>query len=173
MVEKNLPDDVRAKRAMIEPQHPELSIRRQCDLIGLNRATFYYTPVQESELNLLLMRLIDEQYTRTPFYGWPRMTAYLRRQGYVVNHKRVQRLMQMMGMQAIYPKRRTTILGKGHKVYPYLLRDLTIARPNQVWSKGVNLSQYRTICCTSTTGQFWSDLYEQILQSIEALANSS
>ena len=124
-------------RAMIDPGHPDLSIRRQCELIGLNRATFYYTPVQESELNLLLMRLIDEQYTKTPFFGWPRMTAQLRRQGYAINHKRVQRLMQVMGMQAIYPKHRTSIADKGHKVYPYLLRNLTITRPNQVWSADI------------------------------------
>ena len=122
---------------MIEPDHPDLSIRRQCELIGLNRATFYYTPAQESELNLLLMRLIDEQYTKTPFYGWPRMTAQLHRQGYAINHKRVQRLMQVMGMQAIYPKRRTSSADKGHKVYPYLLRNLTITRPNQVWSADI------------------------------------
>ena len=124
-------------RAMIEPGHLDLSIRRQCELIGLNRATFYYTLAQESELNLLLMRLIDEQYTKTPFYGWPRMTAQLRRQGYAINHKRVQRLMQVMGMQAIYPKHRTSIAAKGHKVYPYLLRNLTITRPNQVWSADI------------------------------------
>ena len=91
----------------------------------------------ESAFNLYLMRLIDEQYTRTPFYGWPRMTAYLRRQGYEVNHKRVQRLMRKMGLQAIYPKRRTSVAAKGHKVYPYLLRNLPITRPNQVWSADI------------------------------------
>jgi putative transposase len=122
---------------MIEPAHPQLSIRRQCELVGLNRSTFYYTPAQESDLNLHLMRLIDEQYTKTPFYGWPRMTAYLRRQEYEVNHKRVQRLMQKMGLQAIYPKPRTSIAAKGHKVYPYLLRNLAITRPNQVWSADI------------------------------------
>jgi len=124
-------------RALIEPEHPDFSIRRQCELIGLNRATFYYIPAQESELNLLLMRLIDEQYTKTPFYGCLRMTAQLRRQGHAINHKRVQRLMQVMGMQAIYPKHRTSIAAKGHKVYPYLLRNLTITRPNQVWSADI------------------------------------
>jgi putative transposase len=132
-----LSNDLEAKRAMIEPQHPELSTRRQCELVGLNRATFYYTPAQESELNLQLMRLIDEQYTRTPFYGWPRMTAHLCRQGYAVNHKRVQRLMRLMDLQAIYPKRRTSVPAAGHKVYPYLLRNLAIVRPGQVWSSDV------------------------------------
>jgi len=122
---------------MIEPDHPQLSIRRQCKLIGLSRATFYYAPARESELNLLLMRSIDKQYTKTPFYGWPRMTAYLQRQGYAINHKRVQRLMGKMGLQAIYPKRRTSIAAAGHKIYPYLLRNLAITRPNQVWSTDI------------------------------------
>jgi len=122
---------------MIEPGHPELSIRRQCELVGLNRATFYYAPATASEFNLHLMRLIDMQYTQTPFYGWPRMTAYLRNQGYEINHKRVQRLMGLMGLQAIYPKKRTTIPAEGHKIYPYLLRNLPIRRPNQVWSTDI------------------------------------
>ena len=74
---------------MIEPGHPHLSIRRQCELVGLNRSTFYHRPAGESDLNLHLMRLIDKQYIKTPFYGWPRMTAQLRRQGYAINHKRV------------------------------------------------------------------------------------
>ena len=100
MVEKKLPNDIQTKRAMIEPNHPELSMRRQCELIGLNRSTLYYQRAMESALNLQLMRLIDEQYTRTLFYGWPRMTAHLRRQRYVINHKRVQRLLRLMGLQA-------------------------------------------------------------------------
>ena len=114
-----------------------MSIRRQCELLGLNRSTYYYAPAEESDLNLRLMRLIDQQYTKTPFYGWPRMTASLRRQGHVVNHKRVQRLMQKMGLQAIYPQRRTSMAAKGHKVYPYLLRNLAITHPNQVWSADI------------------------------------
>ena len=122
---------------MIELEHPQLSIRHQCELVGLNRSTFYYTPAGESDLNLYLMRLIDKQYTKTPFYGWPRMTAYLRREGYTVNHKRVQRLMSKMGLQAIFPKPRTSMAAKGHKVYPYLLRNLAITRPNQVWSADI------------------------------------
>lgn len=130
--EKKLPNEIPAKRAMIEPSHPELSVRRQCELIGLNRSTLHYQAAMESPLNLKLMRLIDEQYTHTPFYGRLRMTAYLRRNGYDVNHKRVQRLMRLMGLQAIYPKRRTTIAAKGHKVYPYLLRSLSKTRCNQV-----------------------------------------
>lgn len=121
----------------MEPDHAALSLRRQCELIGLWRSTYYYEPASESELNLRLMRLIDEQYLRTPFYGWPRMTAHLRRQGYEVNHKRVQRLMRLMGLQAIYAKPKTTVSGQDHKVYPYLLRDLEVIRPNQVWSADI------------------------------------
>jgi putative transposase len=122
---------------LIDRQHPALSIRRQCELLGLNRSTFYYRPASESEENLHLMRLLDRQYTRTPFYGWPRMTAYLQRQGYRVNHKRVQRLLRLMGLQAIYPKPRTTLAAKDHPVYPYLLRGLDITHPNQVWSSDI------------------------------------
>jgi len=120
------------------PAHPLLSLRRQCELLGLNRSSWYYVPGTESDENLRLMRLIDEQYTRTPFYGWPRMTAYLRVQrGLLVNHKRVQRLMQIMDLQAIYPKPRTTVANPAHRVYPYLLRGLAIEHPNQVWSADI------------------------------------
>lgn len=122
---------------MIEPSHPEFSIRRQCDLVGLNRATWYYQPVTATVEDLRLMRLIDEQYTRTPFYGWPRMTAFLRGQGETINHKRVQRLMQVMGLHAVYPKPRTTVSAPGQKVYPYLLRGVSPARPNHVWSADI------------------------------------
>jgi len=126
-----------AQRILIEPEHPLLSIRRQCELIGLNRSSWYYAPANESAENLQLMRLIDEQYTRAPFYGWPRMTAYLRGHGYPVNHKRVQRLMRLMGLQAIYPKPRTTVGCPGHRIYPYLLRSVTVSHPNQVWSADI------------------------------------
>jgi putative transposase len=122
---------------MVEPNHPQLSVRRQCELLGLNRSTLYYEPAGESAENLHLMRLLDEQYLRTPFYGWPRMTAYLHRQGYAVNHKRVQRLMQKMGLQAIYPRPKTSHTEKGHKKYPYLLRGLEIVQPNFVWGADI------------------------------------
>jgi putative transposase len=122
---------------MIELNNPSLSVRRQCELIGLNRSTLYYTPAKESGLNLRLMRLIDEEYTRRPFYGRPRLTAYLRRLGYEINPKRVRRLMQRMGLEAIYPRPRTTVASASHKKYPYLLRELEISRPNQVWSADI------------------------------------
>ncbi len=127
-----------AKRILIEPEHARLSVRRQCDLLGLNRSSWYYEPAQESPENLQLMRLIDAQYTRTPFYGWPRMTAYLRQETQLpVNHKRVQRLMQLMGIQALYPKPRTTRSSPAHHVYPYLLRGVRVERADQVWSADI------------------------------------
>jgi putative transposase len=132
-----LPVASEAKRSLIEPSHPAIRLRRQCELIGLPRASYYYAPAGESELNLHLMRLIDEQYLKTPFYGWPKMTDYLRRQGYAVNHKRVQRLMQRMGLRAICPQPKTTIASPEHKVYPYLLRGLKLSRPNEVWSADI------------------------------------
>lgn len=126
-----------ARCALIEPAHAELSVRQQCDLLDLNRSTYYYVPATESALNLHLMRLIDEQYLRTPFYGWPRMTVYLRNQGYGINHKRVQRLMHKMGIQALYPKPSLSQANPAHKIYPYLLRNLAITYPNQVWSTDI------------------------------------
>jgi putative transposase len=124
---------------LIEPNNGEVSIRRQCELLGLNRGSYYYQPASESELNLKLMNLIDEQYTETPFFGWRRMTVYLRRvKEYEINGKRVRRLMQLMGLQAIYPEPRPKHQpASEHKIYPYLLRNLAIVRPNQVWSTDI------------------------------------
>ncbi len=118
---------------MIEPTHPNLSIRRQCTLLGLNRASYYYEAVPEDPLNLELMRRIDAHYLETPFYGWPKMTAVLRNEGYPVNGKRVRRLMRQMGLQAIIVRKRPATSTPGHRIYPYLLRDLAIEHPNQVW----------------------------------------
>jgi putative transposase len=113
-------------------------VARQCALVGLPRSSLYYQPSQDTAReNLHLMRLIDEQYTRTPFYGSPRMTIWLRNQGYVVNHKRIARLMQLMGLQAIYPKPKSSVAQAGQAVYPYLLRHVTIERVNQVWSTDI------------------------------------
>lgn len=123
---------------MIEINHPNLSIRRQCELIGLNRATFYWQPTGESALNLELMRLIDQEYTRAPFYGYRKMTARLNNQhGYEINHKRVRRLMSKMGLQAIYPRPHLSRPDKQHPKYPYLLRNLAVTRPNQVWAADI------------------------------------
>lgn len=122
---------------MVEPGHLRISVRRQCELLGLSRAALYYEPRPESTENLRLMRLLDEQYTRTPYYGIRRMAAWLRTQGYQVNHKRVQRLLRLMGLEAIYPKPHLSRLGAGQQIYPYLLRGVNIERVNQVWSTDI------------------------------------
>ena len=118
---------------LIEADNAALPIYRQCELLGLSRATYYYQPAETSAEDLRLMRLLDEQYTATPFYGSRRMVVQLWKQGHQVNRKRVQRLMRLLGLEAIYPKPRLSAPGEEHRVYPYLLRDLTIERPNQVW----------------------------------------
>jgi putative transposase len=128
---------VEQKRALIEPAHPQLSIRRQCALLGLARSTLYDQPLGASAENLQLMRLLDEQYTATPFYGLRRMTAWLRGQGYTVNRKRVARLMRVMGLEALYPKPRLSQPAAGQMIYPYLLRGVTVERLNQVWSADI------------------------------------
>jgi len=122
---------------MVNPQHPELSIRRQCQLLGLNRESYYYVPVQETPLNLELMRHIDAQYLKTPFYGYRRMTAHLQGRGYRVNPKRVRRLMRLMGLVAVGPQPQTSLAAPEHTVYPYLLRGLAITHPNQVWGTDI------------------------------------
>ena len=118
---------------MIEPEHPRLSIVRQCQLVALSRSSFYYRPVGESAENLALMRLIDEQFLETPWYGSRQMVRHLRRQGHVVGRKRVRRLMATMGLAAVYQRPRTTVPHPEHRIWPYLLRDLSIDRPDQVW----------------------------------------
>jgi putative transposase len=125
------------KRQWIEAHHPGISQRRQCQLLGVSRSGWYYQPQPESRQSLHLMRLLDEQYTRTPFYGIRRMTVCLRQQGEAVNHKRVARLMRVMGLEAIYPKPRLSEAVAGHRIFPYLLRNVTITRPNQVWSTDI------------------------------------
>jgi putative transposase len=122
---------------LVDPRHPQLSICRQCELLGLSRSSFYYEPATESPENLMLMRLIDQRYTELPCDGSRRMTLFLRDQGHEVNRKRVQRLMRLMGLEAVYPKPRLSAAGAGHKVYPYLLRDVAIVRPDQVWSTDI------------------------------------
>lgn len=116
---------------------------RQCELVGLARSSYYYQPAGESAENLALLRWLDEQYTRTPFYGVRRMTAVLREQGHRVNPKRVRRLLRTLGLEALYPRPRTSVPTPGHRVYPYLLRGLPIERPNQVWSTDITYIRLR------------------------------
>ena len=128
---------------MIEPTHPELSVRRQCELVGLNRASFYYEPATETPLNLELMRLIDEQHLETPCYGARQMTRHLRRLGHRVSRTRIGRLMRLMGLSAIYQKPKTSKPHPQHKIYPYLLRGLAIDRPNQAWCADISYISLR------------------------------
>ena len=109
----------------------------QCELLGLARSTYYYEPATESVQNLALMRRIDEQYLQTPFYGSRRMAQELSSEDFPVNRKRVQRLMRTMGIAALYPRKSTSVPGVGHRVYPYLLRGLSIDRANQVWCSDI------------------------------------
>ena len=121
----------------MEPGHPEISLRRQCELLGVNRSGLYYEPVGESAENLMLMRLIDEEYTRHPFFGSRRLVVWLGERGQAVNRKRVARLMDVMGIEAVYPKPKLSQPGEGHRIYPYLLRGTTVERVNQVWSTDI------------------------------------
>jgi putative transposase len=121
----------------VEPEHPALSVARQCELLGLARSSYYYQPLGESAENLDLLRRLDEQYTRTPFYGVRRMTAVLRQAGYAVNPKRVRRLLRHLGLAALAPQPGTSRAAPGHRVYPYLLRGVPIERVNQVWSTDI------------------------------------
>lgn len=122
---------------MIEPTHPTLSIVRQCALLGLARASFYHKPEPETDANLRLMRVIDETYLAYPVFGSRQMASWLRRQGYPVNRKRVQRLMRQMGLEAIYRKPNLSRKHPSNPVFRYLLRRLVIDRPNQVWAMDI------------------------------------
>ena len=122
---------------MIDAKDPKLSVSNQCRLLTLNRSTYYYKKKPVKPEDLELMRIIDEQYLKTPSWGTRSMRNYLRRLGYKINRKRVQRLMRLMGLEAIYPKPKTSQPHPAHKVYPYLLRNMIVDRPNQVWTADI------------------------------------
>ena len=124
---------MQTKREMIEPNNT-ISMSRQCELIGIHRSGLYYQPCPESEENLFIMRLLDEQYLDTPFYGIRKITQWLRGEGWTINGKRVKRLMDLMGWQTLYRKKNLSKPNKEHKVYPYLLKGLQITKRNQVWA---------------------------------------
>ena len=128
---------------MIEPSHQQLSISQQCKILDVNRSSYYYRPKPIKPEDLELMRIIDELYLQNPSSGSRSLSRQLRRQGKKVNRKKVQRLMRLMGIEAVYPKPRTSRPHPQHKVYPYLLRNLTIDRPNQVWTTDITYSAPR------------------------------
>lgn len=113
------------------------SIRHQCELLDISRGAYYYEPCAETAQNLALMRLLDQLHLEHPVYGSRRLGVLLAQAGHQVNRKRVRRLLQVMGLEAIYPKRRTSQPGEGHEIYPYLLKDLAITGPNQVWCSDI------------------------------------
>jgi putative transposase len=128
---------------MIVLERPKISIRRQCALLGISRSGFYYEPVARNPEDLALMRLLDEQYTCTPFYGVRKMKAWLETVGYYPDVKRVRRLLRLMGLEAIYPKPNLSFNGTDHRRYPYLLRGVPIRRGNQVWSADITYIRLR------------------------------
>jgi len=132
------------RRSWIHSAHPRLSVARQCQLLGLARSSYYYVAEPESAENLHYQRLLDEEYTRHPFYGVPKMTFWLQQLGYAVGPKRVRRLLRQMGLMAVYPKPHLSLNPLEHRRFPYLLRDLQIDRPNQVWSTDITYIRLRS-----------------------------
>ena len=145
---------------MIEPGHPGLSVSRQCALLSISRSSFYYTPKGESEMNLALMREIDEQFLDTPFFGVRQMTWHLKNEGHCVNEKRLRRLMRLMGLMPIYQKPSTSKPAKGHKTWPYLLRGLSVNRPNQVWATDIT---YLNNATAETLQEAFADIANQLV----------
>ena len=131
------------RRSWINSQHPQLSVRRQCSLLALAPSSYYYQAAPESAENLCYQRLLDEEYTRHPFYGVRKMTFWLQEQGYEVGPKRVRRLLRQMGLMAIYPKPRLSLNPLAHRRFPYLLKGVAIVRPNQVWSTDITYIRLR------------------------------
>ena len=126
-----------SRRAVIEPSHPSLSVTRQCELLGMSRAAYYYQPVEVSRKDLERMRIMDEVFTKRPFYGSRRLQDELNAGGDKIGRDHVRQLMRIMGLEAIYPKPRLSLKNKAHKIYPYLLRQLNIVRPDQVWCSDI------------------------------------
>jgi len=144
---------------MIEVDHLQRSGRRQWALLGLPRARLYYQPRGVSEATLHLMRLLDAQYTAPPFYGMRRMTAWLRTHGYPVNHKRVARLMQQMGIEALYAKPHLSQASAGHTISPYLLRGVKVTRVNHVWSTDITYIRLHQGCVSLVAVSDWFSRY--------------
>jgi putative transposase len=132
-----LPAAADLKRRLVEPENPYLSIRRQCELLGLSRSTYYLGPATASEEDLRLMRLIAQQFLQTPFYGSRRMTVFLERSGEPVSRKRVRRLIALMGLEAVHPRPRTTPTAPNARAYPYLLCDRVLTHADEVWSSDI------------------------------------
>ena len=144
---------------MIEPGHARLPVRRQCELLELPRSTFYYQPAAESKENLQVMRLLDAQYLKTPFWGSRNMATWLRQEGYAINRKRVQRLMRLMGLEGLAPRLKTTKPAPGHRVFPYLLRGVEITHADHVWSTDITYIPVRNGYLYLTAIMDWYSRY--------------
>ncbi|WP_082165820.1 IS3 family transposase [Leptospirillum sp. Group II 'CF-1'] len=142
-LKKNSEQDLALRRSLIDPALPMTSIRRQCELLGVSRSGLYRSPAPVSFETLDLMHRIDEQDTRTPFYGVLRMTAWLKKEGHPVNPKRVRRLMRLMGLEAIYPKPRLSVPHPEHQVFPSLLRGVPVTSSDQVWCSDITYIRLR------------------------------
>jgi putative transposase len=147
------------RRSLLDPDHATISLRRQCDLLGLPRSTAYYAPIPESVENLALMREIDAIYLDDPSYGSRSIAAVLANSGWSVNRKRVQRLMRLMGIEGARPKRSTSKPSPGHRVFPYLLRNVAITHPDQVWSTDITYVPLRNGFVYLTAVMDWYSRY--------------
>jgi putative transposase len=148
-----------AKRLLVEPEHERLSIARQCELLGMSRAAYYYEPWQWDETALEMLRAIDEEYTRHPFLGKRRMCDYLQEVGYAVGVKRTRTLMAQLGLEAIYPKKSLSMPNREHKKYPYLLKNMPIVRPNQAWASDITYVRQRRGFAYLTVVMDWFSRY--------------
>jgi putative transposase len=142
-LKKSMSCSVEQRRSWIEGRHQRLSVARQCELLGFARSSYYYVAAGEPAENLHYQRLLDEEYTRHPFYGVEKMTFWLQQEGYAVGPKRVRRLLREMGLMAVYPKRHLSLNSLEHRRFPYLLRGVKIERPNQVWSSDITYIRLR------------------------------
>lgn len=158
-LKKKWPSTVAERRSWIDSGDRMLSVRRQCELLGLHRSNVYYEPVPVSEDDLRLMRLIDEEYLQHPHLGSRGMVLHLERHGQLVNRKKMQRLLREMGLRSLAPRPRTTIRTPGHKIYPYLLRGVEIVRPNQVWACDITFVPMRRGYLYLTAVMDWYSRY--------------
>ena len=147
------------RRSFLEPEHASISLRRQCDLLGLPRSTAYYAPIPESRENLALMKEIDAIYLDNPSYGSRSIASALVNTGWEVNRKRVQRLMRLMNIAGVMPKRNTSRPAPGHRVFPYLLRNVAISHPDQVWSTDITYVPLRNGFVYLTAVMDWYSRY--------------
>jgi putative transposase len=156
---KNLALSTNERRSAIEPGHPEISVTRQCELLGFAPSTYYYQPREPREDDLLLMQAIDRIYTKSPAFGSRQISAHLPDHGFTACRDKVRRLMRIMGIQAIYPKKNLSKRNHEHKVYPYLLRGLSIGHPDQVWCSDITFIRMKCGYCYLAVVMDWYSRY--------------